>query len=57
MEDFAKKIGVWVPLLIAAGYFIFLIATWQKFTVNMKAADERFDQMLKKMYPEQKAGE
>jgi hypothetical protein len=30
MEGFAKKIGPWIPLMIAAGYFIFLIATWAK---------------------------
>lgn len=49
-----EKITPWIPLLIAAGYFLFLIKTWQAFTVNMKAADQRFDDMLKKLYPEPK---
>jgi hypothetical protein len=35
MESFAKKIGPWIPLLIAAGYFIFLIATWAKMSQQM----------------------
>lgn len=46
-----EKLTPWIPLIIAAGYFLFLVATWQKFTVNLKAADERFDQMLKKLEP------
>ena len=44
MENFAKKIGPWIPLLIAAGYFIFLIATWAKMSqtwaIQMKHIQE-----------------
>lgn len=35
MENFARKIGPWVPLLIAAGYFIFLISTWAMMSRQM----------------------
>ena len=49
MEKALAKIAPWVPLMIAAGYFLFLVATWQKFTTNLKASDERFDAMLTKL--------
>jgi hypothetical protein len=49
MEKALGKIAPWIPLLIAAGYFLFLVATWTRFTTNLKAADERFDEMLKKL--------
>lgn len=48
MEKYVVKITPWIPLMIAAGYFLFLIMTWQSMLVNMKASDARFDAMLKK---------
>lgn len=29
-----EHITKWLPLLIAAGYFLFLIATWQRFIMT-----------------------
>jgi hypothetical protein len=49
VEKALAKVAPWIPLMIAAGYFLFLVATWQRFTTNLKAADERFDQMLAKL--------
>lgn len=51
MEAVLKKAGLFVPLLIAAGYFLFLIATWNKFLAfqaGIKAkVDEYLDQLPK----------
>ena len=49
MERTLAKIAPWVPLMIAAGYFLFLVMTWQKFVINLKASDQRFDEMLAKL--------
>ncbi len=57
MEKALGKIAPWRPLMIAAGYFLFLVATWQRFTINLKASDERFDAMLKKLQGEEKEAE
>jgi hypothetical protein len=48
-ETTLKKLTPWVPLMIAAGYFLFLVMTWNTLTVNLKAADARFDAMLAKL--------
>jgi hypothetical protein len=35
-ESALKKIAAWAPLLIAAGYFVFLIATYVKVVSQLK---------------------
>jgi hypothetical protein len=48
-EATLKKVSAWLPLAIAAGYFLFLIATWQRFLLNNKAIDDRFNKFLAEM--------
>lgn len=36
--EFVEKLGKWVPLLIAAGYFLFLVATYVKVVSQLKIA-------------------
>lgn len=31
-----KSLTTWLPLMIVAGYFLFLIATWMKYSSVMK---------------------
>jgi hypothetical protein len=45
-ENTLKKVSAWLPLFIAAGYFLFLVATWQQFLTANKAIDERFNKFL-----------
>lgn len=33
-----KSLTAWLPLMIVAGYFLFLIATWMKYSTVMKNA-------------------
>lgn len=44
-----KKITPWIPLMIAAGYFLFLVGSWHVMTANLKAADARFDAMIERV--------
>jgi hypothetical protein len=46
IEVFVKRVGPFVPLLIAAGYFIFLIGTWSKFLAFQQTLTDKFDQRL-----------
>lgn len=46
LETFAKKAGPWVPLLIAAGYFVFLITMWQAFVNEQSIRRTKFDDVL-----------
>lgn len=34
------KLTPWLPLMIVAGYFLFLIATWMKYNTTIKLATE-----------------
>jgi hypothetical protein len=47
MENFARKISPWVPLLIAAGYFLFLVATWAKMSQTWAAQVNRLKEQVK----------
>lgn len=38
-----KKLTPWIPLAIAAGYFLFLTATWYQFIQSRKQVMETFD--------------
>lgn len=42
-QEQIKKLTAWIPLLIAAGYFAFLIATWYEFIQTRRATMESFD--------------
>jgi len=46
MEEFIKKAGMLIPLIIAAGYFIFLIGTWNKFLAFQEVMKSRVDKYL-----------
>lgn len=46
-EQLAKYLR-WVPLAIAAGYFVFLIATWSQFIRSQNELRSRFDEELEK---------
>jgi hypothetical protein len=46
IEQFVKRVGPFVPLLIAAGYFIFLVGTWSRFLAFQQTLTEKFDQRL-----------
>jgi hypothetical protein len=52
IEQILKRISPWIPLLIAAGYFVFLIATWQQFITNQK----KIDDIIAKVLPHDSAG-
>ena len=41
-----EKLTPWIPLMIAAGYFLFLAATWANFIRNSKTIQERLDTVL-----------
>lgn len=36
--NWVETLGMWVPLLIAAGYFLFLVATYVKVVSQLKVA-------------------
>lgn len=45
----------WVPLAIAAGYFVFLIATWSQFIRGQQEMRSKFDEELDKWMKEKRA--
>lgn len=49
LEEFVKKAGPWVPLLIAAGYFVFLIMMWQAFVNEQSVRRTKFDEILDRL--------
>lgn len=38
MTEVVKRLGPWLPLLIVAGYFLFLVATYVKVVSTLKLA-------------------
>jgi hypothetical protein len=49
-ENLLRKITPWLPVLIVAGYFIFLVATWQRYILtnreimkHLEARDDSID--------------
>lgn len=56
LEKFVKRIGPFVPLLIAAGYFIFLIATWQTFVNESAMRKAKIDEILDQLKPKESHG-
>lgn len=50
-SDLIRKVSMWVPLLIAAGYFAFLAMMWAKYCSEVqdirKKFDEKFDSWAK----------
>lgn len=51
MESILKRITPWIPFFIAAGYFLFLVATWQRFIVNMDQNNRKLDDLIEKLSP------
>lgn len=51
MNDFIRKLTPWLPLIVVAGYFTYLLASWQRhlaFQQQVKAdMDARLDEFLK----------
>lgn len=45
-DEKLARIAKWLPLLIAAGYFTFLIATWYEYIQSRKASMESFDRAI-----------
>lgn len=45
-DEKLKAMLKWIPLAIAAGYFLFLIATWQQFLKQQARNKDQFDQAL-----------
>lgn len=35
-----EKLTPWLPLAIVAGYFLFLVATWQRFVMDSKRIND-----------------
>lgn len=57
MEEKLRKLLPWIPLLIAAGYFMFLIGTWQRFTASQQRNQELFDRKVEEWLASQKKAE
>lgn len=45
-DESLTRVAKWLPLLIAAGYFAFLIATWYEYIQSRKASMEAFDKAI-----------
>jgi hypothetical protein len=48
-----EKLTPWLPLLIAAGYFLFLVATWQRFIMT----DTKVKELIAKLEPKTTEGQ
>ncbi len=46
MENFIKKAGIFVPFAMAAAYFVFLIATWNRFLAFQQVLAAKVDEHL-----------
>ena len=46
MEKVAKAVMPWIPLLIAAGYFLYLTLSWQKYTTFLHDVEVKLDAKL-----------
>lgn len=56
MDDSKLKAMLkWIPLAIAAGYFLFLIATWQQFLKAQAQNKDYFEQAVDKWMRERNA--
>jgi hypothetical protein len=46
VEKVASKLMPWVPLMIAAGYFLYLTLSWQRYTNFLEDIEKRIDARL-----------
>lgn len=54
-EGKLRKVIMVIPLAIAAGYFIFLIATWSVFLKQQQEQKAKFDERLDRWLAEKTA--
>lgn len=47
MEAFLKKITPWLPVAIAAGYFMFLVMSWKKYITLTDTFEAKFEKIVK----------
>jgi hypothetical protein len=55
MDIKIEKLAPWIPVVIAAGYFLFLVMSWQAYVTNMRANNAKLDEALNRLAPIPKA--
>lgn len=51
------KVAPWLMLMIAAGYFVFLLATWHQFQNDRLVRDEKINELLDRIPPKPASAE